>query len=173
MIAGIGALLAVLIAVGVAVWVIAGRNDGAIEATPTPSPATSRPAVDVSTTDSSTITSPEPSAPRRISLPGTDDLGFMAYPGARCNAGDRPAALGLTNHSAVIVCEYAQGAYYYRGVRLSDGASIHLNGAYASAGGFDVTNPADGTIYQIRPQTLTITGPDNQPYVEAKTEYAS
>jgi serine/threonine-protein kinase len=49
----------------------------------------------------------------------------------------------------VVVCQAGPGNFYYRGVRLSDGASIELDGAVRSSGGFDVTNPADGTRYPV------------------------
>jgi len=76
-------------------------------------------------------------------LPGTDDLGWTAYPAARCDAGTKPAAMGRTTQSVVVVCEIQPGDFYYRGVRLSDGASIELANAVRSSAGFDVTNPSD------------------------------
>jgi hypothetical protein len=57
--------------------------------------------------------------------------------------------LARTTKSLVVVCQAGPGNFYYRGVRLSDGASIELDGAVRSSGGFDVTNPADGTRYQV------------------------
>ena len=48
------------------------------------------------------------------------------------------------------------------GIRLSDGALIALANAVRSAGGFDVTNPADGTRYEIRPHRLTLLRTDGQ-----------
>jgi hypothetical protein len=44
-----------------------------------------------------------------------------------------------------VVCEIQPGDFYYRGVRLSDGASIELANAVRSSAGFDVTNPSDQT----------------------------
>jgi hypothetical protein len=42
-----------------------------------------------------------------------------------------------------------------------------------SSGGFDVTNPTDGTRYQIRRDGLTIVTPDGQTITEPMVEYAS
>ena len=53
--------------------------------------------------------------------------------------------MGRTTQSVVVVCEIQPGNFYYRGVRLSDGASIELANAVRSSAGFDVTNPTDGS----------------------------
>jgi hypothetical protein len=65
------------------------------------------------------------------------------------------------------------GSFYYRGVRLSDGAGIELANAVRSSGGFDVTNPTDGTRYQVRPNGLTMVQPDGQVFSEPMVQYAS
>ncbi len=106
-------------------------------------------------------------------LPGTDDLGWTAYPGARCDSGTKPAVMGRTTLSVVVVCEIQPGNFYYRGVRLSDGASIELANAVRSSAGFDVTNPTDGTVYRIRPTSLTIAPPDGPATSEQMLQYAS
>jgi hypothetical protein len=100
-------------------------------------------------------------------------LGETNYPGARCDPGNQPAALARTTHSVVVVCEIQPGNFYYRGVRLSDGASIELANAVRSSQGFDVTNPTDGTIYRIRPTSLTIAPPGEPPSSEPMIQYAS
>ena len=64
--------------------------------------------------------------------------------------------MGSTTQTELVLCQTGPGAFYYRGVRLSDGALIALANAVRSAGGFDVTNPADGTRYEIRPHRLTL-----------------
>ncbi|WP_157137533.1 hypothetical protein [Mycobacterium parascrofulaceum] len=53
--------------------------------------------------------------------------------------------MGRTTQSLIVVCEVGPANHYYRGVRLSDGASIELANAVRSSGGIDVTNPVDGT----------------------------
>jgi serine/threonine-protein kinase len=72
-----------------------------------------------------------------------------------------------------VVCRAGPGDFYYRGVRLSDSAGIELGNAVRSSGGFDVTNPTDGTRYQIRPDSLTIVPPDGQPVTEPMVQYAT
>ena len=78
-----------------------------------------------------------------------------------------------TAQSVVVVCQIQPGNFYYRGVRLSDGASIELPNAVRSSAGFDVTNPTDGTRYHVRPTSLTIAPPDGQASSEPMLEYAS
>jgi serine/threonine-protein kinase len=121
-------------------------------------------------TSSSAAPSPVPVPP---ALPGTDAQGFIDYPGARCDAGNSPTALARTTHSVLVVCHAGPGYFYYRGVRLSDGAGIELANAVRSSDGFDVTNPTDGTRYQIRRDALTIVPPDGQAVTEPMVEYAS
>jgi hypothetical protein len=111
--------------------------------------------------------------PTLAALPGTDAQGFIDYPGARCDAGSSPAALARTTQSVLAVCRSGPGDFYYRGVRLSDGAGIELANVVRSSGGFDVANPTDGTRYQIRPDGLTIIPPDGQAITEPMVEYAT
>lgn len=86
---------------------------------------------------------------------GADEQGFLNSP-ARCDPGHPAAAMGSTTQTELVLCQTGPGAFYYRGVRLSDGALTALANAVRSAGGFDVTNPADGTRYEIRPHRLTL-----------------
>jgi serine/threonine-protein kinase len=81
--------------------------------------------------------------------------------------------LARTDQSVLVVCRAGAGSYYYRGVRLSDGAGIELTDAVRSSGGWDVTNPTDGTRYQIRPEALTIVQPDGKEFTEAMRQYDS
>ena len=86
---------------------------------------------------------------------GTDEQGFLNSD-ARCAPGRPAAAMGSTTQTELVLCQTGPGAFYYRGVRLSDGTLIALANAVRAAGGFDVTNPADGTRYEIRPHRLTL-----------------
>jgi serine/threonine protein kinase len=163
---------AAVLAAGVvgALWLILGQNRGPNVAQQSTSPATE---TTVQTTTERATTVPTSSTSRINTLPGTDGLGFISYPGARCDRGNEPAALARTAKSVLVVCRTGAGSYYYRGVRLSDNAGIELANAVRSSGGFDVTNPTDGTRYQIRPNALTITQPDGQVFTEPMLEYAS
>jgi serine/threonine protein kinase len=116
---------------------------------------------------SSTTSQPQPG------LPGTDAQGFVGYPAARCDPGSTPAVMGRTTQSLLVVCEIGPANYYYRGLRFSDGASIELANAVRSSGGFDVTNPVDGTRYQVRPTGISITAPGGQVSSEPMIEYAA
>ena len=116
---------------------------------------------------------PKSTSQAPVALPGTDAQGFIDYPGARCDAGSSPAALARTTQSVFVVCRAGPGEFYYRGIRLSDGAGIELANVVRSSGGFDVTNPTDGTRYQIRPDGLTIVPPDGQAITEPMVQYAT
>jgi serine/threonine-protein kinase len=169
---GIAVAVAVLAVAAVAgLWLAFGGND-TTDATPTSATMTR---VTSTSTAAETTTAAEPTetTPPPISLPGTDDLGFVAYPGARCAPGQRPAALGLTAASALVVCRYGADGYYYRGVRLRDGAQIELDHATPSADGFDVVNQSDGTRYEIRSAALTIVTPEGEVFSEPMIQYAS
>lgn len=171
---GVGTLIAVA---GIGGWLVFGRHTTAhppegVQATVTRTP-TAAPTSSMSSTSSTSTTSTSTIA-ARASLPGTDALGFLAYPGARCDPGQVPVTLGLTALSAVVICETPSGAFVYRGVRLSDDAGIELGGAvHVPGGGFDITNRTDGTRYQIRNTALIITGPDGSEHTESMEQYAS
>jgi serine/threonine-protein kinase len=168
-VAGIAVAVAVFVAAAVAgLWLAFGGNR-MTDAAPT-SPTMTR--VPITSTHPETAETTK-STPPPISLPGTDELGFIDYPGARCAPGQQPAALGRTAASALVVCRYGTDGYYYRGVRLSDGAQIELDHALPSADGFDVVNQADGTRYEIRSGALTIVTPDGEVFSEPMIQYAS
>jgi serine/threonine-protein kinase len=154
-----------VVVIGLVLWFALGQNRTEPVPVPVPVPPT--------TTAGATTTQPTTTSAAPVALPGTDAQGFIDYPGARCDAGSSPAALARTTQSVFVVCRTGPGAFYYRGVRLSDGAGIELANAVRSSGGFDVTNPTDGTRYQIRPDSLTIVPPDGQPVTEPMVQYAT
>jgi Protein kinase domain len=160
----VAAAAVLAVAVAGALWLIVGHNRG-----PSGAPQATSPAAPTTTVQ----TTRGPTSPRINTLPGTDGLGFIGYPGARCDQGSEPAALARTAESVLVVCGTGAGNYYYRGVRLSDNAGIELPNAVRSSGGFDVTNPTDGTRYQIRPTALTIIQTDGKVFSEPMLEYAS
>jgi serine/threonine protein kinase len=166
-------LAAALVAV---LWVLFGHTSGGNNGTsqtqgasPSMPLMTAEPTTPAQPTTASSTTS----QPSINSLPGTDNLGWTAYPAARCNPGNQPAIMARTTQSVLVVCEIQPGDFYYRGVRISDGASIELANAVRSSGGFDVRNPTDGTRYEIRPADLTITPPDGPASTEPMLAYAS
>jgi hypothetical protein len=93
-------------------------------------------------------------------LPDADTHGFLNYAGsARCHGVDPAVMIVRTQQSAAVMCQSIPGEYYYRGLRLSDGGSIELAGATAGGTGFTVTNPADGTKYELSRSGIEIQGP--------------
>jgi serine/threonine protein kinase len=170
LVAAAAALLAAAL-VG-ALWIIVGHNRGQNLGSPTndgATPITSSTVAERTPTESTTTTS----QPRISGLTGTDDLGFIGYPAARCAAGSGPAAEVRTTESLIVVCQTGPGSFYYRGLRLSDDAGIELANAVRSSGGFDVTNPTDGTRYQIRPNVVNIVSPGGQVSSEPVLQYTS
>jgi serine/threonine-protein kinase len=131
-----------------------------------PSTSTPSPSTTPSTTSPSTSATPLPG------MPGTDAQGFVDH-SARCDAGSTPAAAIRTANSLAVVCQTAPGSYYYRGERLSDGADLQLANAVPAGGGFDVTNPADGARYEVRPDHLTIFSNGRVNSLEPALQYAA
>jgi serine/threonine protein kinase len=130
---GVAAVLAAVLVVGT------NRSGSPPRTSLAPPPPTSTP----------TTTTEAPSGPV------ADDQGFVGH-AARCESGDSPAVMIRTASSLAVVCRTGQGAFYYHGERLSDGANLQLANAVPSADGFDATNPADGARYEVRPDRLTI-----------------
>ena len=103
---------------------------------------------------------------------GTDGQGFVGHT-ARCDPGSSPVAAIQTALSMAVVCETAPGSYEYRGERLRDGANIQLANAVPAGGGFDVTNPADGARYEVRPDRLRILSDGGVDSDEPALQYGS
>ena len=167
----------VALAVGFGGWALVRMHDEAASSGPVTNPSTSWAGLPPPAWMSAPPTPQAPVAAATTaqlsipSMPGTDDLGWTAYPHARCDSGTRPAVMGRTTLSVLVVCQIQPGSFYYRGVRLSDGASIELANAVRSSDGFDVTNPVDGTRYQVRRTGISITSPDGQVYPEPMVDY--
>ena len=86
----------------------------------------------------------------------------------------KPAVMARTTLSVLVVCQLSPGSYYYyRAVRVSDGASIELSNAVRTSAGFDVINPADGSLRQVRPTEVRITFPGGPVQSEPIIGYAS
>ncbi|MGY4653903.1 serine/threonine-protein kinase [Mycobacterium sp. URHB0021] len=134
--------------------------------------STSSAPTSTSTSSTSTTTSPSTSATPLPGMPGTDAEGFVGHT-ARCDTGSSLAAAIRTAQSLAVVCERSPGNYYYRGERLSDGAHVEIANAVPAGGGFDVTNPADGARYQVRPDRLTISSNGRVDSAEPALQYAA
>lgn len=103
---------------------------------------------------------------------GADGLGFVGET-ARCDPGNPPAAVVRTRKSLAVVCQNLSDTYYYRGERIRDGAHIELSNAERVGDGFDVTNPVDGVVYQVRPDRLKIISNGHVDSSERVLQYAS
>jgi serine/threonine protein kinase len=118
-------------------------------------------------------TPPPPKTPSLSSpVKGADGLGFVGET-ARCDPGNPPAAVVRTGKSLAVVCQNLSGSYYYRGERISDGANIELSNAELAGDGFDVTNPVDGVVYEVRPNRLRIISYGHVDSSEAVLQYAT
>ena len=167
------------VAVVLAAQLMSGNQDSGAPsqttlAVPPPSVSTTTETVETSTSTPSTpsTSSPSTSATPLPGMPGTDAQGFVDH-SARCDAGSTPAAAIRTASSLAVVCETAPGSYYYRGERLSDGANLQLANATPAGGGFDITNPADGARYEVRPDRLTISSNGRVDTAEPALQYAA
>ncbi|OJZ69938.1 serine/threonine protein kinase [Mycobacterium paraffinicum] len=118
--------------------------------------------------------SPPPPKTPTLSAPvrGADGLGFVGET-ARCDPGNPPAAVVRTAKSLAVVCQNLSGSYYYRGERISDGAHIELSNAERVGDGFDVTNPVDGVVYEVRPSRLRIISGSHVDSSEPVLQYAT
>lgn len=102
---------------------------------------------------------------------GTDSQGFVGHT-ARCDSQSTPAALIRTSLSLAVICETADGEFYYRGERLRDGANREIRGATRSGDGFVVTG-SDGARYDVQPDRLTISSNGSVDSREPALEYGS
>jgi serine/threonine-protein kinase len=167
---GVAAVLAAMLAV------MNTNHSAAPQTTVVPPPSqdttTSTTTTTPTTTTTSTTSSPTSTGAAPPGITGADAQGFVGH-SARCDAGSTPAAMVRTANSLAVVCQTSTGTLYYRGERLSDGANIELANAIRSGGGFDVTNPADGTRYEVRPDRLTIISYGHIDTNEPVLQYAS
>jgi serine/threonine protein kinase, bacterial len=172
-------LFAVAVVLAVQLMSGAGQTQNTVPQTtmalPAPSVTTQAETVTPSTTAptiTSTTPTPSSSATPLPGVSGADSQGFIGQ-SARCDAGSTLAAAIRTSKSLAVVCQTAEVSYTYRGQRLSDGANVQLANATPAGGGFDVTNPADGARYEVRPDHLTIDSNGHVDSYEPALEYAA
>ena len=146
-------------------------------AAPPPSVSTTTETVSPSTTTTTTPSTTTSTTPTTTGTPlpgvsGTDAQGFVGH-AARCDAGNTAVTAIRTAQSLAVICQTTGGSYYYHGERLRDGANVRLSNAVPNGGGFDVTNPADGASYEVRPDHLTIRSNGHVDSNEPALEYGS
>lgn len=113
--------------------------------------------------DAEPSTSPTPTAPA-----GTDDRGFVDS-AARCDGSSFGLAIGRTQGSLVAICSAESGEYEYRGVRVSDGATLVLPAQLTGAGSYLARN--DSVTYTVSPKELVATSGDTVVKREVMIEY--
>ncbi|MRH87033.1 protein kinase [Nocardia sp. SYP-A9097] len=172
----VGALIAVVLLLGgILGWLLLSGKDNGGTGTPVTASGiqtTSNPTASGNTTSAvTTVRTTAALSPLIGSVSGTDAQGFAGNP--RCDADNPAYAIGRTAASRVLICRTGVGRYYYKGVRISDGAGIELDDPVPDgSGGFSVTNPADGTRYRITAAALTIAKGGTVLANETMIEYA-
>ncbi|GJJ16361.1 serine/threonine-protein kinase [Mycolicibacterium mageritense] len=159
------AVLLGVAAVLAAILVSGDDTSGSTRRTPLAAP----PEQDNTTTETTTPTTTTTKA-GPLDVSGTDAQGFVGHT-ARCDSGSTPAAMIRTAQSIAVICQTGSNSFYYRGERLRDGANLEISTAERAGGGFDATNPADGALYQIRPDSLTIISNGHVDSAESALEF--
>lgn len=113
---------------------------------------------------STTTTAPTPST----SAFRTDDYGYVGSK-ARCDATEVAVAFGRTARSLVAICVDRDGELEYRGVRLSDEASVAIPAGRTADGPIVATN--DGVTYAVSPTMLLVSEGDTVLYRDAWVEF--
>jgi len=144
------ALVMVGLAVGVAV------NSGSPDTLPV---AQAAPSMTATTT---TATSSTGSAPYKADAKGYVDTK------ARCSDSQSVMAYGRTERSLMAICVDPTGDLEYRGVRLSDNASVTLPASRGSDG--TVIAGKDGVTYSISPKVFLVSEGDNVIYRDSWIE---
>lgn len=148
---------AALVTVGLAVGVTV--NFGAADTLPVAQAAPSTPATTTATT---TATSSAGSAPYEADAKGYVDSE------ARCDDGQLVMAYGRTERSLMAICVDPSGDLEYRGVRLSDDASVTLAASRGSDG--TVIAEKDGVTYSVSPKIFLVSEGDNVIYRDSWIE---
>ncbi|MFD4457070.1 protein kinase [Nocardia sp. NPDC058480] len=176
LVGALGSLIA-LAAVGVGVWFMMSVDDRRNVAVPPPleSGAVEPSVIDTaSQTYASTAQLPTETTvpPLQSSVTGADGQGFLSG-GPRCHDNDAAMSIARTTQSRVVICHTGDQRYYYKGVRVSDGAVITLDDPVPNGdGSFIATNYTDGTQYLLSADGLTITVPGKPSFSETVTEFA-
>ncbi|MFE1593607.1 protein kinase [Nocardia sp. NPDC058705] len=167
----LGALI-VIAAVGAAVWIMLSVNDNQqVADRPPVTSGIALPPPDVVTV-SQTVPTKTTVPPLQSSVYGADGQGFVSS-GPRCNDNDAAMTIARTTKSRVVICHTGDQRYYYKGLRVSDGADLELDDPVPNGGGsFTATNPVDGTQYYLSASGFTITKAGVLLASEPVTEFA-
>jgi hypothetical protein len=151
---------AALVTVGLAVGVVV--NSGSADTLPVAQAAPSTSATTTATT-TTTATSSAGSAPYEADAKGYVDTE------ARCSDGQSVMAYGRTERSLMAICVDPSGDLEYRGVRLSDDASVTLSASRGSDGTVIADN--DGVTYSVSPKVFLVSEGDSVIYRDSWIEF--
>ncbi|NMN95057.1 hypothetical protein [Antrihabitans stalactiti] len=103
------------------------------------------------TTSATSIAAPTPTGnPAPPPAGDADSQGFTAFRnGARCFGTDKAEMFMRTKQSALVVCRSEVNRLYYRGYRISDGATIDVYDVSRQTDGFVATDAPDNARYVI------------------------
>ncbi len=130
---------------------------------------------DAAADPSSEPTTSATASPTAASTAGTasgnfrsDDRGYVGS-AARCDTDQVTVAFGRTARALVAICVDRDGELEYRGVRLSDQASVSMPAGRAADGSVVATN--DSVTYAVSPTMLLVSEGDNVIYRDAWVEF--
>lgn len=166
---------AALVAVGlfVGITVNSAAPDTLPEAAAAPSSTSTTASAAPTTSGSSASTSSASTSTTKTSSAAAseyraDEHGYVDWT-ARCDDSQTLMAYGRTDRSLVAVCVDRDGDLEYRGVRLSDKASLELPVTRGADGVLIATN--DGVTYSISPSMFLVSDGDNVIYRDAWIEF--
>ena len=161
MMTGLGALLAIVVLFAGVVT----RPGGEI---PLPAADASPSTATLTTTTTTTTGTSTTTTTVTATAAGADQRGFINS-AARCDEGQTAVAFGRTQRSEVAICTQNGDSYEYRGVRISDGAT--LTTAAEATGNGVFTAAKDGAVYTVSPEDLVVTSGGKVIYRDTWTDY--
>lgn len=179
------AIAAVVAATGalIGVTVVPNPTLSGAAAEPTTSPPAPATSPAPSSTSSSTSSAPSTSTSKSPSTTASsaptnstaaagafpvDDSGYVDS-AARCDDNQVPVAFGRTSRALVAVCVASDGQLEYRGVRLSDEASVSMPASKAADGAIIADN--SGVTYAVSPAMLLVSEGDTVIYRDNWIEF--
>lgn len=112
--------------------------------------------------------SPTPTASANSSDHRSDQRGYLDS-SARCDDDQVAMVFGRTARALVAICVTEAGNLQYRGVRLTDGASVTLPAGRSSSGSVIATN--DGVTYAVSPAAFLVSEGDTVLYRDPWVEF--
>ena len=171
MLTGVGAVIATAVLfVGV---VPRAGNEGPLRiadaATTTPTATTTTTTTTSATSSASATTSTSPTTTSTSPTTGGTDAQGYVDSAARCGDDQTLVVHGSTQRSRVVICKGSDGAYEYRGVRISDGASLRAAAEATGDGTYVATS--DGAEYTVTREELEVTSGGKVIYRDTWVDY--